>query len=504
MTLTKSEQTGKMNLKLAVITDLHYSHIDNSALPRRKGHLADVLLERAVQRLNRAIKPDITVFLGDLLDDGAAADAQNLREQLCRIMLKLDSHLLVLPGNHDGNIDGFYQDFPEASPVTDIKGHRLLTFIDPEAPGYNAYRRSCDLEKMQTASKGFDGPVISLQHTSLFPPGASDCPYNYTNVAEVLVAMKNAGVNISMSGHYHDGAGIIRDQGMEYILAPALCESPFIFYEIDIEDGQAHLTPHRLKLPDNNNIIDYHVHTPYAYCSKGMSFEKSLELGEEFGLEQLVFTEHSGHLYFNSRDYWGGAYWEKGMASASKKDSRIADFLVSVRQFSPPAKIGLEVDACQWGKTLWNECDRSQVDIVIGALHTMPEVKKEVPDSKAAAQQFMEILGNFLQQDIDILAHPLRIFRKAGIYFEDELYLPTAQLLKKNDVAAEVNFHTNEPDSDFILTCIENGVKLAFGSDAHEPYEVGEFFYHLRMLENCGCLGRLDEILFTPVERSSI
>jgi len=55
---------------IAVLTDIHYGAA--GSLAQRRSDIADTLLLRAVQRMNRLIHPDVVVLLGDLVDDGAA------------------------------------------------------------------------------------------------------------------------------------------------------------------------------------------------------------------------------------------------------------------------------------------------------------------------------------------------------------------------------------------------------------------------------------------------
>jgi putative hydrolase len=68
--------------------------------------------------------------------------------------------------------------------------------------------------------------------------------------------------------------------------------------------------------------------------------------------------------------------------------------------------------------------------------------------------------------------------------------VPVAELLARSGAAAEINFHNNEPDPEFIAICIERGVKIAFGSDAHALHEVGAFYPHLSVLREAA--GRQD------------
>ena len=79
------------------------------------------------------------------------------------------------------------------------------------------------------------------------------------------------------------------------------------------------------------------------------------------------------------------------------------------------------------------------------------------------------------------------------------MYAPTVRLLREQGTAAEINFHTNEPSADFVRLCLEQGVKLTFGSDAHNLYEVGEFSPHLALLREAGFSGNPQDVLL-PID----
>ena len=63
-------------------------------------------------------------------------------------------------------------------------------------------------------------------------------------------------------------------------------------------------------------------------------------------------------------------------------------------------------------------------------------------------------------------------------------------------MAAEINFHGNEPYPEFLELCIREGVKISLGSDSHNLYEVGFFHPHLALLRDLGVYDRLDSVLF--------
>ena len=96
---------------------------------------------------------------------------------------------------------------------------------------------------------------------------------------------------------------------------------------------------------------------------------------------------------------------------------------------------------------------------------------------------------------VRVLAHPMRIFRRAGWDAPTALFEPTAKLLRKYAIAAEINFHTNIEPVAFIRCCLDHGVKFSFGSDAHNLAEVGDFAYQIMLLRDAGFDGDLCDVL---------
>ena len=254
---------------IAILTDIHYG--DKTTMSQRRSDIADVLLLRAVHRLNRLIKPDVTVILGDLLDDGAAPVAPERLAELRGILDKLHCPFIVIPGNHDGDVSMFYEVVDRPTEIVDLAGVRFLPFIDPEAPGYNATREVFELERFQRARADFAGPIVALQHVCLVPPGRAAVPYNYTNALDIIDAMADAGVALSISGHHHAGAPLVRNATTSFVTAPALCEAPFALTTVTLARGAVappsdavSVTRHQLAMPVELGLIDRHVHTECA------------------------------------------------------------------------------------------------------------------------------------------------------------------------------------------------------------------------------------------------
>jgi calcineurin-like phosphoesterase family protein len=201
----------------------------------RKGQRGAELLQATVDRLNADIKPDVTVVLGDLVDDPDAADAPELLAELREIIEQLDSPWLAIKGNHDP-AETFYDVIGRVE-CLDINGVRLVAFDDPERPGYNACREPAGFDRMATFAAGHDGPLIALQHVPVGEPRV-DAPHGYTNAGQVLDAMRQHGYTLAISGHSHAGVPLRDHAGVATLVVPALCEPPFQFGLVTIDGDQ--------------------------------------------------------------------------------------------------------------------------------------------------------------------------------------------------------------------------------------------------------------------------
>ncbi|NLN18763.1 MAG: hypothetical protein GX162_05735 [Firmicutes bacterium] len=476
--------------KIAVVADLHYS--SGCPLPVRRGEYAHIFLARVVHRLNHIIKPDVLLVMGDCLDVPQAADAKERLETLKSILDKAECPVIAVPGNHDPEPDVFYEVMERPAPVVDIGPVRFLTFLDPEEPGYNAVRLPQDLQRMRKAREGHSGPVVFLQHVPVFPSGLTKCPYGYTNIDEIIEIMDEYAITLSIGGHYHRGTELVHHNRSSYLAVKALCEDPFEFCVITIDDDGISAMNHSLKMPAHLGLIDRHVHSEYAYCGEDMDMEVSVELAELFGLAGLVFTEHSSHLYYG-RD----PAWRQGFSPTYPgMPGRMPQYWQSAKPFlSDSVQVGLEVDYDFHGRPVLLEEDRKRSQLLVGAVHFLPASMRRPVDVERLADEYMATLAKLMPDGMHVLAHPFRIFRRSGVETPDRLYEPMVRLLKEHKVAAELNFHTNSPDPEFFRMCIDAGVKISFGSDAHAQYEVGEFAQHLQLLSDCGFDGDLKEIL---------
>ncbi len=241
---------NKETLKIAVLADLHYARVPNTAISARQGHLAQKLLATAADLVNGAVRPDVVLMMGDLVDKPDPPEARELLAELKAAADTFKAPTVIIPGNHDPAPGKFYSVFGRPPDHLDVKGFRIMPFIDKGEPECNAGRNSEDIRRMAGAGKDFPGFKISVQHVPLFPPGTHSCPYNYVNADEIIRIMKESKFLLSVGGHFHEGLDPLESQGMYFTAAPALCEAPFRFMEITIgTDSAPRAKYHALKYP---------------------------------------------------------------------------------------------------------------------------------------------------------------------------------------------------------------------------------------------------------------
>ena len=163
---------------------------------------------------------------------------------------------------------------------------------------------------------------------------------------------------------------------------------------------------------------------------------------------------------------------------------------------SPSVGMGLEVELDGDRKLTLLDRDRDGWDVFVGAVHVIMAGNIRTMDEDELLREFMRDTEDVVAQDVDILAHPFRIFRRADRRVPTELYEPLAALLAANGVAAEINYHTNDPDAEFFAACVERGVKIALGSDGHGLWEIGEFGFHLHLLGKVIEPARFRDVLY--------
>jgi hypothetical protein len=223
-------------LDLLVLSDLHYigTADDVCTIEERNCDLGPSLIRDACQRLQGdGIVPDLLVLLGDLVNDGLADGAEEDLAQIAQSAQDAGLSLLAVPGNHDGEAADFVSLFGCAPGLHEVAGYGFLVFHDLVAPDHATTRAGRDLTLPREAARQHpDLPLVALQHNPLHPPIDHEYPFIITNADRVLEGYCEAGVILSLSGHYHPGQAAHPVDGTVYYTLPAACEVPFSFAHI--------------------------------------------------------------------------------------------------------------------------------------------------------------------------------------------------------------------------------------------------------------------------------
>ncbi len=227
-----------MSIRLAVVADIHYGDRLNLNNPKRQGLEGARLFNRVLRYLAAEGWPDALIVAGDLIDCAGEDDltVEARLDELAEILAAVPVPVIAIPGNHDLPPEEFYRHLPPLPEFFEINGARIIPFLDPERPGYNAERLPEELDRFDRASAGFSGPLIAVQHVPLFPPGTDAAPYRYWNAEEIIRKMHATGCALSISGHHHSGSEMVFDGQSSFVCVPALCEPPFSFARVELGD----------------------------------------------------------------------------------------------------------------------------------------------------------------------------------------------------------------------------------------------------------------------------
>ena len=494
-------------LDILVIADPHFVSAANHLCAHANRHtrLGQVLIRKALWRLQHlGVKPGLIVLLGDMVDDGSKPDAASDWQTLAGEVRKTGIPVLAVPGNHDDDHEAFARVFGCEAGVHLVGDYGFLLFHDRRVDG-EVFRRPADqLELPRRAAAMYPGrPLIALQHHPHDPLITADYPYHLANREAVMAGYRAAGVCLSLSGHYHAGQAAHVMDGVTYATAPALCESPFRFLLVRMEGRRVQVQDHALR-HDVPGLADNHCHTELAYCGTNVSVANGIRLSQEMGVEMLCFTEHAFQLYFEQDKAWSFQWQtDPGMKQAvwsTPGRGRMDSYRRMANGFrADRVRAGLEVDLCADGGLLLAPQDAGGWDLLVGAIHEIPEVKKGVTLQAEAEELFLRDVKRLLAHPIDVLAHPFRFFPRKGLLKPARLYPVVADLLAASGVAAEINFHTNQPEPEFFRLCLDRGVRISLASDSHELSEFGEFAPHLRVLADAGAsLTDIPRILLRP------
>jgi histidinol phosphatase-like PHP family hydrolase len=220
-----------------------------------------------------------------------------------------------------------------------------------------------------------------------------------------------------------------------------------------------------------------------------LTVENLVALAKQRGLAGFAITDHTSHLYFPTPEAWHYKYmvntarWEEMRAEG---DRRVVAYIANVRRFRDDGvRVGVEIEPTMKGGLLLSPAFLPRFDVVLAGVHWLPGLEKA--DEKTFVRAFLDCTLGLLEQPIDILTHPTRIFRRAKRPVPRETYDPITRAAAERGVAIEINNHSqSDPDAEFVKMAIDRGIKIAMSTDTHRIDELGLFDYQKRLLKEIG------------------
>ncbi len=265
-------------------------------------------------------------------------------------------------------------------------------------------------------------------------------------------------------------------------------------------------TQEHLSRTDTPTLVDTHCHTEYAYCAVDITAKDNIAISKTSGLHGLCLIEHTFQLYFDEDDAWSWRWQtDDAMVQTAWKTGRgrmpaYREFVQGLRdRHNGFVHLGVELDLRADGSLFLAEEDKRGWDLLVGSIHHIHDFDKGHTTRSQAEKLFLRDIERLLSHPIQVLAHPFRFLYHAEIKRSPNLYKTVARWLSESGIAAELNFHWNEPDTRFIEECLSLGVKIALATDSHKLEEVGDMSSHLELFQQIGvCYEDLSSVLYRP------
>lgn len=440
------------------------------------------LLRRLIEYLGIRGDIDLLCITGELL---APSEPPPALTALQAILDKAPFPVLVAPAPGTAGAEPGLEMFGKER-FRDLKGFRIQACDFPPEQELTA-------DSLHAALGADPATAAAEKRIVILPAGCRPAAQPSAFSPDLLKAHNIAVVAAARSRAMAGGPNLA---GLEVV--DDFAEAPYPFTLLALADGDQAPARQDIALRLPLPLRDLHTHSHFAYCNDNLDLAWESRLMDALNLSGTAITEHSGHLFFSRQEYWG-KHWYPGTLALSPQHNRTAayrDFLALAaaqdRRFLP----GLEIDIDQTGRIIVDEDLLQATRFRLGAVHFL-SMAKPTPDTPGAVDEFMHLTERLITSGlIQALAHPFRVFAWDGAGDKPTwVFDRVVGLLKRHNVAAEINFHHNRPDPVFTRKCLDAGVKISLGSDTHSLYELGAFLPHLDFLRQIGYDGDWRDIL---------
>jgi len=245
---------------------------------------------------------------------------------------------------------------------------------------------------------------------------------------------------------------------------------------------------------------DNHVHTQWSWDAPAeASMARSCEQAMAVGVPAVAFTDHLDFTASTDGDEIAAEHIDpRPYARMHVLD--VPGYLASVqecRQRYPDLRIltGAEIgEAHMWAASARAVVARAGFDRILGSLHAIPfggrltaadELFRRMPADEVMRLYFAELLRLVEGSDIfQVLAHldfPRRMWPRGAAPYDERVFEPEIRAVLRALAAGgrilEVNTKSPMASAELLRWWREaGGTAVSFGSDAHQPWRVGDRF----------------------------
>lgn len=232
-------------------------------------------------------------------------------------------------------------------------------------------------------------------------------------------------------------------------------------------------------------IADYHIHTRASPDGEG-TMADCVTVAKRRNIDEIGFSEHVllGHPRGFSDSF------------VQQLPAYVRDFVDFKEESDLRVKLGIEIDFFP-GELLKIErfIRKFPFDYVIGSVHTIGDWNIDAPsemheyskrDILQVYEEYFSLVRAMASSRLfDVLGHPdlIKIFGAKPKTDFSSILVETAETLAKSNMCTEINTggltrpcQEIYPSEQFLKILREHNIPVTFGSDAHEPKEVGRNF----------------------------
>jgi DNA polymerase (family 10) len=239
-----------------------------------------------------------------------------------------------------------------------------------------------------------------------------------------------------------------------------------------------------------NEFFDCHTHTEFSSCAEDVTLQGYVEIARTTS-QQFAITDHSAQIFYPPDQRWG--FWTEDAVELFESNQqagreRIEHYIETIRAAQCGGMLlGTELDVLPDGRKVFPEGLLTSLDIIVGAVHSMPTLRNERPLGEVY-DEFRRQVEALAGHGMDVLVHPFRLVLADEIPVSDDLLEWTVQTAVDLEFALEINGHKRFPDCDLRMArmALEAGATIAVGTDTHRTEEFGDFTYHEEILRAAG------------------